>query len=271
MHRTGCAVRRGGWREDFHTAPRTQGLLQLKARPARALAPTVEALPLMVTWGRGAALDIARRAGVRAGRRGPHVRNEAPQHLDDQLQTAAETPRRYRPAPRPVRARVRCRCRRPPRRSCRDRAGSRPGALSIGFATWSFMPAASRLRGRPARRWRSWPWIGSPAKRSVGADSPGRLETIDIRHLHVHQHRVERHARLQHLLNAASPPSARATGRPSLLNSSAATCGVQRVVLHYQQTHAPQPLVRPPGAAAVGWAPCSPCNACSTESPVAWA
>ena len=45
-----------------------------------------------------------RRAGVRAGRRGPAYPNEAPQHLDDQP-SCRRNARRYRPAPRPVRPR----------------------------------------------------------------------------------------------------------------------------------------------------------------------
>ena len=62
------------------------------ARPAVALAPTVEALPLMVCRSRRC-LDIAlAELGVRAGEEVLHVRNEAPQHLDDQLRAAAETP-----------------------------------------------------------------------------------------------------------------------------------------------------------------------------------
>ena len=106
-----------------------------------------------------------------------------------------------------------------------------------------------------------------PGEAPVGADSPGRLETIDIRHLHVHQHRVERHARLQHLLNARQP--AVGEGHPGALAAQqlGGDLAVQRVVLHYQQTHAPQPLVRSTGrGGGLAGAPCSPCNACSTES-----
>ena len=43
--------------------------------------------------GRGAALDIAlAELAFELGEEVLHVRNEAPQHLDDQLQAAAETP-----------------------------------------------------------------------------------------------------------------------------------------------------------------------------------
>ena len=84
---------------------------------------------------------------------------------------------------------------------------------------------------------------GSAARRSARRRGfSGRLETIDIRHLHVHQHRVERHARLQHLLNARQP--AVGEGHPGALAAQqlGGDLAVQRVVLHYQQTHAPQPL-----------------------------
>ena len=50
-HRTGCAVRRGGCRRGFPCRAAigaAQGLLQLAGTAGRALAPTVEALPLMV-------------------------------------------------------------------------------------------------------------------------------------------------------------------------------------------------------------------------------
>ena len=60
--------------------------------------------------GRGAALDIAlAELAFELGEE--HVRNEAPQHLDDQLQAAAETPDDIAPRLDQF-ARVRCRCRR---------------------------------------------------------------------------------------------------------------------------------------------------------------
>ena len=56
--------------------------------------------------GRGAALDIAlAELAFELGEEVLHVRNEAPQHLDDQLQGYRRNARRYRPAPRPVRPR----------------------------------------------------------------------------------------------------------------------------------------------------------------------
>ena len=136
------------------------------------------------------------------------------------IRAAAETPDDIAPRLDQF-ARVRCRCR---------RAGAAPAemteqastrrSLSIGFATWSVPCPPPGGHGRPARRWRSWR-DRQPGEAPVGADSPGRLETIDIRHLHVHQHRVERHARLQHLLGTpASPPSARATRAPSLCSTA---------------------------------------------------
>ena len=84
------------------------------ARPARALAPTVEALPLMVC--RVAALPWTSPLAELAFELGEevlHIRNEAPQHPDDQL---GLPPKRLDDiAPRLDQfARVRCRCRRAP-------------------------------------------------------------------------------------------------------------------------------------------------------------
>ena len=97
------------------------------ARPAGAGANGSAALDGM--QGRGAALDIAlAELAFELGEEVLHVRNEAPQHLDDQLQAAAETPDDIAPRLDQF-ARVRCRCRRAWRRSCRDdRAGKAPGA-----------------------------------------------------------------------------------------------------------------------------------------------
>ena len=62
--------------------------------------------------GRGAALDIAlAELAFELGEEVLHIRNEAPQHLDDQLQAAA-TPDDIAPRLDQF-ARVRCRCRRP--------------------------------------------------------------------------------------------------------------------------------------------------------------
>ena len=81
------------------------------ARPARALAPTGGSAALDGMQGRGAALDIAlAELAFELGEEVLHVRNEAPQHLDDQPCTA-ETPDDIAPRLDQF-ARVRCRCRR---------------------------------------------------------------------------------------------------------------------------------------------------------------
>ena len=81
------------------------------ARPARALAPTVEALPLMVC--RVAALPghRPRRAGVRAGRRGPCPEPKR-RNTGRSARATAETPDDIAPRLDQF-ARVRCRCRAP--------------------------------------------------------------------------------------------------------------------------------------------------------------
>ena len=74
--------------------------------------------------------------------------------------------RRYRPAPRPVRPRP-LPFGAPRRRSCRDdRAGKAPRrSLTDRLRHGRSCARRGRLRGRPARRWRSWQ--GSAARRSA--------------------------------------------------------------------------------------------------------
>ena len=90
-----------------------QGLLQLAGTAGQgAGANGREALPLMVC--RVAALPwTSPSPSWRSSwaKRSWHVRNEAPQHLDDQLQATAETPDDIAPRLDQF-ARVRCRCRR---------------------------------------------------------------------------------------------------------------------------------------------------------------
>ena len=75
------------------------------ARPARALAPTVEALPLMYAGSGAAPGHRPRRAGVRAGRRGPACPERSAATPGRSAPVTAETPDDIAPAPRPVRPR----------------------------------------------------------------------------------------------------------------------------------------------------------------------
>ena len=174
--------------------------------------------------GRGAALDIApRRAGVRAGRRGPACpeRSAATRTISSRL--PPETPDDIAPRLDQF-ARVRCRCRRAPqRRSCRDdRAGKAPGA-----------PCRSA-----SPHGRSCPPPGGFAvgQRGVGGHGEDRQpgEAPSARILRVASRpsisgicmsisTASNGARLQHLLNARQPAVGEATRAPSLLNNSAAT------------------------------------------------
>ena len=167
-HRTGAQFVEADAGEDFHTAPRigaAQGLLQLAGTAGRALAPTVEALPLMVC--RVAALPWTSPSPSwrSSWAKGPACRNEAPQRLDDQLQGCRRNARRYRPAPRPVRPRplpLPARW----RRSCRDdRAGKAPGApcRSASPHGRSCPPQAASRSASEALAVMAG--IGSPAKR----------------------------------------------------------------------------------------------------------
>ena len=95
-HRTGCAVRRGGCRRGFpcRAADRAaQGLLQLAGTAGEGAGANGGSAALDGMQGRGAALDIAlAELAFELGEEVLHVRNEAPQHLDDQLQAAAKRP-----------------------------------------------------------------------------------------------------------------------------------------------------------------------------------
>ena len=147
-----------------------------------------------------------------------------------------------------------------------DRAGKAPGA-SCRSASPHGRSCPPPQASRSASEALAVMADRQPGEAPVGADSPGRLETIDIRHLHVHQHRVERHARLQHLLNA---PARRRRGPPGRPRCSTARRRPRRFSALSSTTSRRTPRnrwVRSTGAAAgLAGAPCSACNACSTES-----
>ena len=124
-----------------------QGLLQ-PGTAGGALAPTVEALPLMVCRVAALPWTSPRRAGVRAGRRGPACPNEAPQHLD-----CRRNARRYRASTSSPASAAVAGAPLAPLLPMTEQKHTRR-SLSIGFA---MVVHARRLRGRPARRWRSWP------------------------------------------------------------------------------------------------------------------
>ena len=114
-HRTGCAVRRGGCRRGFPcraAVGAAQGLLQLAGTVGRALAPTVDALPLMVC--RVAALPWTSPSPSwrSAGRRGPAYPERSAATPGRSAPGCRRNARRYRPRLDQF-ARVRCRCRRP--------------------------------------------------------------------------------------------------------------------------------------------------------------
>ena len=267
------AVRRGGCRRGFPCRAAigaAQGLLQLAGTAGQRRCG--EALPLMVC--RVAALpDIAlAELAFELGEEGPACPERSAATPGRSAPGCRRNARRYRPAPRPVRPRPLPLPARPRAPLCRDdRAGKAPGALSIGFATWSFMPAAGQA-SRSASEALAVMADRQPGEAPVGADSPGRLETIDIRHLHVHQHRVERHARLQHLLNARQP--AVGEGHPGAL-AAQQLGGDWRFSALSSTTSRRTPATAgcaPPGAAA-GWPgrPVRRATHAAPSRPVAWA
>ena len=173
-HRTGCAVRRGGCRRGFpYRAADRRGAGPAPARwhgRPGALAPTVEALPLMVC--RVAALPWTSPSpswrsswAKRSCMSGTKRRNTwtISSRLPPKRPTISPAPRPVRPRPLPLPAR-------PWRRSCRDdRAGKAPGAPCRSASPWSFMPAA-RQASRSASEALAV-MAGSAARRSaLGAD-----------------------------------------------------------------------------------------------------
>ena len=160
-HRTGCAVRRGGCRRGFpYRAADRRGAepAQLAGTAGQGAGANGGSAALDGMQGRGAALDIAlAELAFELGEEVLHVRNEAPQHLDDQLQAAAETPDDIAPAPRPVRPRPLPLPARPWRRSCRQTEQAKHQALLVDRLRHMVVHARHRgaSRGRPARRWRS--------------------------------------------------------------------------------------------------------------------
>ena len=218
---------------------------------AAALAPTVEALPLMV-WYRGAAPDIAlAELAPGLGEEVLHVRNEG-RNTDDQP-SRRRNARRYRPAPRPVRPRPLPLPARPWRRSRRDdRAGKStvascrsasphgrscpPPQASRSASEALAVMARSAARRSACRRGFS----GSPRDHRYPASACPSAPRRTAR---------------SPPAPAERPPACRRRGPPGALAAQqlGGDLAVQRVVLHYQQTHAPQPLGALHRGAAAGW------------------
>ena len=208
------------------------------ARPARALAPTVEALPLMVC--RVAALPSTSPSpswrsswAKRSCMSGTKRRNTST--ISSRL--PPKRAGRYRPAPRPVRPRPLPLPARPSRRSCRDdRAGKAPGASSVDRLRHMVVHArlAARLRGRAGARLRS---ISGP--RRTARSPPAPAETARRRRGPPGRPRCST-ARRRPGGSARCPPLP-ADARPATAGRSTGRGG------------------------GLAGAPCS-CNACSTES-----
>ena len=193
------------------------------ARPARAaLAPTVEALPLMVCRSRRCPRHRPRRAGVRAGRRGPPSGTKR-RNTGRSAPGCRRNARRYRPAPRPVRPRP---------LPLPARPGAAPAEMTEQAKHQALLGRSASphgrscpppgLRGRPARRWRSWP------DRQPGERPSARILRVASRPsisgicMSISTASNGTH-RLQHLLNARQPAVGEGHPGASLLNSSAAT------------------------------------------------
>ena len=216
--------------------------------------------------GRGAATDIAlAELAFRAGRRGPPVGTKRRNTWTISSRLPPKTPGDIAPRLDQF-ARVRCRCRRPALRSCQMTEQAKAPVLvdRLRRSRSCPPPAASRSASEALAVMAR---IGSPAKRPsariLRVASRPSISGICMSHLY----HVER-PRLQHLLNARQPAVGGEGPQASLLNSSAATRGGSARC-------PPLPAdARPCGSLGalhrarrrVGGAPCSPCNACSTES-----
>ena len=257
--------------EDLGAAQRigaAQGLLQLAGTVGQGAGANGGRAALDGMQGRGAALDIAlAELAFELGEEVLHIRNEAPQHLDDQP-SRRRNARRYRPAPRPVRPRP-LSLPAPCRRSCRDDRADKAPCASCRSASphGRSCPPPCRLRGRPARRWRSYD--RQPGEAPVGADSPGRSRP-SISGICMSISTASNGTLASS--TAERPPAHRRRGLGALAAQQlGGDLAVQRVVLHYQ-THAPQPLGAPPGAAA-GWPgrPVHRAGHAAPSRPAAWA
>ena len=138
--------------EDFHAAQRTarRRACSSSLARARALAPTVEALPLMVC--RVAALPPTSPSPSSAFELGEEVLH---------VRKTKRCRRNARTAPRLDQfARVRCRCRRAlgaAPAEMTEQAKHQAPCRSASSPHGRSCPPPGRLRGRPARRWRSRP------------------------------------------------------------------------------------------------------------------
>ena len=272
-HRTGCAVRRGGCRRGFppRADRRRRACSSSLARPARALAPTVEALPLMVCRVAALPTDIAlAELAFELGEEVLHVRNEAPQHTDDQLQAAAETPDDIAPRLDQF-ARVRCRCRRAP--------GAAPAEMTEQAKHQALL--VDRLRHMVVHARRQAAAVGQQAlavmARSAARRSARRRgfsgSPRDHRYPASACPSAPRRTARSPPAPAERPPARRRRGPRRPRCQLGGDLAVQRVVLHYQQTHAPQTAgCAPPGAAA-GWPgrPVRRATHAAPSRPVAWA
>ena len=256
--------------EDFHAAQRigaAQGLLQLAGTAGRGAGANGGSAALDGMQGRGA----ARTSPSPSWRSSWAKRSACPERSAatpgrSAPRSCRRNARRYRPAPRPVRPRPLPLPARPGAAPAEMTEQAKHQALLVDRLRHMVVHARRQAASRSASEALAVMADRQPGEAPVGADSPGRLETIDIRHLHVHQH--PRRTARSPPAPAERPPARRrrATGRPRC-STARRRPAVQRVVLHYQQTHAPQPLGALHRARRrVGQGPCSPCNACSTES-----
>ena len=231
----------------------------------RALAPTVEALPLMVC--RVAALPghRPRRAGVRAGRRGPACPERAPQHLDDQL---GLPPKRPTISPRASTSS-------PASAAVAGAPGAAPAemteqakhqALLVDRLRHMVVHARRQAASRSASEALAvMARIGSPAKRRRRGFSGSPR---DHRYPASACPSAPRRTARSPPAPAERPPARRRRGHPGALAAQQLGGDWRFSALSSTTSRrTPARWVRSTGrGGGLARAPCSPCNACSTES-----
>ena len=248
---------------------RRRALLQLAGTVGEGAGANGGRAALDGMQGRGAALDIAlAELAFELGEEVLHIRNEAPQHLDDQLRLPPKRPT-ISPAPRPVRPRPLSLPAPPVAAPAEMTEQTKHQALLVDRLRHMVVHARRQAASRSASEALAvMARIGSPAKRP----------SARIR-------RVASRPSISGICMSISTASNSTLASSTLLNARQPTVGeghpgalaaqqlggdlaVQRVVLHYQQTHAPGSRwvrsTRRGGGLAE--APCAPCRACSTES-----
>ena len=272
-HRTGCAVRRGGCRRGFPCRAadrRGAGPAPARWHGRQGAGANGGSAALDGMQGRGAALDIAlAELAFELGEEVLHVRNEAPQH--GRTISSGLPPKRPTISPRastssPASAAVAG----APCAAAEMTEQAKHRALLVDRLRHMVVHARRQgeLRGRPARRWRSW--RGSAARRSArrrGFSGSPR----DHRYPASACPSAPRRTARSPPAPAERPPARRRRGHPGALAAQQLGGDRRFSALSSTSRRTPPRWVRSTGrGGGLPEAPWSPCNAAPSR-PVAWA